>query len=286
MAKREVAEYCSECENEVILQWDTEIDGFEITCPYCGAKLMLCDECQHTICEDGEAHNCDWDDACGECHRCKSRIAKREEQEQKDFERRLLQKKTHELYKLYWCMTHGITIDEISRMADQWAENLGGGAEDYAPFRNYLEANGFFGSNIWSCRSEFVDCEYRDVSLMKSLLDPADFEKYLELEGEEHPDILGDTIKVETPHGTIVAKDQNDPDYPGISLFFVPKGTELEHAGCIMEFNPTYHPNDAWGADETIPSVNLRIYERENPFDGPQQVLVMEPLSEATTNNA
>lgn len=270
MAKKEVVEYCSECENEVVMQWDTDADGFEIVCPYCGKKLMLCDECQHTVCEDGEPHNCDWDKARGECHRCKSRIAAEQKRQQEDFERRLLQKKAHERYKLYWCMTHGITIDEISRIADQWAEELGGGAEDYTPFRNYLEANGCFGGNIWPCRSEFVDCEYQDMLLMKSILDSADFERYLELEGKEYPDILGDTIKVETPLGTIVAKDQNDPDYPGVSLFFVPKSGDREEAGGVMEFTSNYRQNEDSLA--VTDAVQFRFYSKENPYGEPAHI--------------
>lgn len=268
--KKEVVEYCSECENEVILHWDTEVDGFEVVCPYCGKKLMLCDECRHTVCEDGEPHDCDWCDKSQTCHRCRSGIEAKKKRDQRDFERQLLQKKAHERYKLYWCMTHGVTIDEISRIADQWAEMLGGGAEDYIPFRNYLEANGFFGSNIWPCRDEFVDCEYQDVLLMKSILDPADFEKYLELEGEEHPDALGDTIKVETPLGTIVAKDQNDPDYPGVSLFFVPKGGDREEAGGVMEFTSNYRQNE----DSLVvtDAVQFRFYSKENPYGEPAHI--------------
>ena len=269
MAKKEVVERCSECDNEVILQWDTEIDGFEIACPYCGEKLMLCDECQHTILEDGEVHDCDWCADTKTCHRCKSEIAKLEKQEQEAFERCLLQKKAHERYKLYWCVAHGVTIAEISRVADQWAETIGGGAEDYIPFQNYLEANGFFGSNIWPCRSEFVDCEYRDVLWMKALLDPTDFEKYLKLEGEECPNILGDMIKVETPLGTIVAKDQNDPDYPGVSLFFVPKGGDREEAGGVMEYSPTFHQPDETTTQE---KVAFRFYSKEKPYDEPTHV--------------
>lgn len=276
MAKKEVAEYCAECENEVILQWDTEVDGFEIVCPYCGAKLMLCDECQHAVCENGEPQDCDWCDETKCCHRCKSVIAEEEKRLQWDLDRRLLQKTAHERYKLYWCMTHSITIDEISHIADLWAEEIGGGSEDYVSFRNYLEETGFFSGPIWPCLDEFVECEYQIESLMREILDDETFARYIELEHKDYPVANSITIEVETPHGRIVARNQNDADYPGISLFFVPEGTETEYAGCVMEFNPTYHPDES--VDKTIPSVNLRIYEREDPFNEPQQVLIMEPL--------
>lgn len=52
----EITECCACCENEVALQWNVNTDGFEIFCPYCGEKMMLCDECQHS---EGFTW-CDW----------------------------------------------------------------------------------------------------------------------------------------------------------------------------------------------------------------------------------
>ena len=44
-----VTELCAECEREVEIHgWDTERDGYQAFCPYCGEVLMLCDECQHS----------------------------------------------------------------------------------------------------------------------------------------------------------------------------------------------------------------------------------------------
>ena len=66
----EVVEVCPYCTSENILQWNTELWGFVATCKACGSKMMLCDECQHTVLEDGEPHDCDWcDDDGGVCHR-------------------------------------------------------------------------------------------------------------------------------------------------------------------------------------------------------------------------
>ena len=68
----EAVEVCPHCDNENIYpMWDTEISGFVAVCKSCGKEIFLCDECQHTVCEDGEVHNCDW---CktkygGKCHR-------------------------------------------------------------------------------------------------------------------------------------------------------------------------------------------------------------------------
>ncbi len=54
-----VVEWCSECEQEVMLVWDKK-DGLSAFCPYCGSRLMLCSECDHP---------CDYDygkDVCSE----------------------------------------------------------------------------------------------------------------------------------------------------------------------------------------------------------------------------
>lgn len=70
MKKYECVEVCPDCMGENIFQWNTEVQGFVAYCQHCGAKMMLCDECQHTILVDGEPHDCDWcNDAGGVCHR-------------------------------------------------------------------------------------------------------------------------------------------------------------------------------------------------------------------------
>ena len=40
-------EYCNNCEREIELRWDINLDGFQAICPVCGSRLMLCDACQH-----------------------------------------------------------------------------------------------------------------------------------------------------------------------------------------------------------------------------------------------
>lgn len=60
-----VTEYCSECESEITLFWDVDRDGYKAYCPYCGAVLMLCDECSHRT---GEyVYDCDYNDDTGAC---------------------------------------------------------------------------------------------------------------------------------------------------------------------------------------------------------------------------
>ena len=61
-----VVEYCSHCETEVEMKWDIERDGYKAFCPYCGNRLMLCDECQHRT---GGActEDCDYDTETDTC---------------------------------------------------------------------------------------------------------------------------------------------------------------------------------------------------------------------------
>ena len=68
----EAVEVCPHCMSEnVYPMWDTEVSGCVAVCKYCGKEIMLCDECQHTILQDGEVHNCDWckTETGGKCHR-------------------------------------------------------------------------------------------------------------------------------------------------------------------------------------------------------------------------
>ena len=63
-----MTEQCSNCEREVEIHgWDTERDGYQAFCPYCGEVLMLCDECQHSE----QRQPCDFDMSTGMCRRRK-----------------------------------------------------------------------------------------------------------------------------------------------------------------------------------------------------------------------
>lgn len=68
----EVIEMCLSCMREVDMFWNIEADGYKAFCPYCGERLMLCDECMHS--ENGEFKgNCDYDTESGTCKYNKGR---------------------------------------------------------------------------------------------------------------------------------------------------------------------------------------------------------------------
>ena len=53
-----VTECCPHCDTESTLMWSVEEHGYEIYCPVCGQKIMMCSMCDH--------HNdCDWTEEAG-----------------------------------------------------------------------------------------------------------------------------------------------------------------------------------------------------------------------------
>lgn len=67
-----VVEYCPHCETEVEMKWDIDRDGYKAFCPYCGNRLMLCDECQHRTGGDNVG-DCDYDTQTNTCRFNKKR---------------------------------------------------------------------------------------------------------------------------------------------------------------------------------------------------------------------
>lgn len=63
-----VTEYCSNCGTEVELLWDVKKQGYKAFCPHCGARLMLCDECQHRDENGKHVDDCDY---CRETDSCR-----------------------------------------------------------------------------------------------------------------------------------------------------------------------------------------------------------------------
>ena len=63
----QVTEMCPHCENEVTMNWDVEMYGYQAYCPYCGKRLMLCDECTHS--DNDIAGGCDYDSPTDRCSR-------------------------------------------------------------------------------------------------------------------------------------------------------------------------------------------------------------------------
>ncbi|WP_191400072.1 hypothetical protein [Flavonifractor sp. An306] len=58
-----VTEVCPHCGHEVEIHgWDTDRDGYKAVCPYCGGRIMLCDECRH--CGAGD---CDYNSTTDTC---------------------------------------------------------------------------------------------------------------------------------------------------------------------------------------------------------------------------
>lgn len=90
---------------------------------------------------------------------------------------------------------------------------------------------------------------------------PVDWERYVTL-GNKQPSLLrkemkDDRIVVETAAGTIVAEKNGDPGAPGIGMYFIPKGHDVEIDLALVEVkeNLEYRTNG-----ETCEDVALYIY--------------------------
>lgn len=57
--QKEIVEVCPECGQEIQMNWDIENSGYKAYCPYCGAHLLLCDECMHS---DDYKGTCDYNE--------------------------------------------------------------------------------------------------------------------------------------------------------------------------------------------------------------------------------
>lgn len=49
----QITEYCPHCDSEQTVFWSVQKDGYEIFCPTCGEKIMLCSMCPNT-------NRCNW----------------------------------------------------------------------------------------------------------------------------------------------------------------------------------------------------------------------------------
>ena len=52
-----IHQHCDNCDNDVLMHWDTSLHGFVAYCPICGERLFLCDVCEHNRNRDND---CDW----------------------------------------------------------------------------------------------------------------------------------------------------------------------------------------------------------------------------------
>ena len=173
MSLKEVTEVCPHCETEITMLWDTTERGFQAHCPVCSKRLMLCDECQHTVCEDGEPHNCDYSAECDTCHRRKnSPTVDLTPADQSD-----IRSIAYLRYQMWWCLNHGITLPDIfAKYSEYWGE-VEADDEDLG-FEDFIGETGFHGGQLWACKDEFLDCEYQDADFIRQILDPVLFQKY------------------------------------------------------------------------------------------------------------
>jgi DNA-directed RNA polymerase subunit RPC12/RpoP len=59
---------CSDCGKNIDVEWDTKTQGFLVFCHHCGAKNLLCDECQEEGDDGSKPESCDYDKISNTCH--------------------------------------------------------------------------------------------------------------------------------------------------------------------------------------------------------------------------
>ena len=64
----ECKEWCQFCNTEVHILWDVKVHGYQIYCPNCGNRLMLCNKCTHS----DDYRGCNWAEENGCCRHKKA----------------------------------------------------------------------------------------------------------------------------------------------------------------------------------------------------------------------
>lgn len=89
-----------------------------------------------------------------------------------------IKRKTYDRYRLDWMTSHGITLEVINKAVSEFINTRIEDPECKMSFSEYIEERGFDGM-IWACFEEFLECEYRDASYVKTLLSEVDYAIYL-----------------------------------------------------------------------------------------------------------
>lgn len=188
-------------------------------------------------------------------------------------------------FQFYWLADHGFTMADIFKAMAECACELAEEGEDIyeGSLRDIFEESGLGSGSLYPCFDEFLDHEYQDSDLMRAILSDEEFRDYsqeMELTSEQlmrsHSHIL-----LETPHGHILATDQDNAEYPGIALSFIPKGEnpwEGCYPGCILEYNPTYHGGvEGPELSEAVEKTVLWVYTKDQDlYDEPTASFEME----------
>lgn len=81
-------------------------------------------------------------------------------------------------FQLWWLMMHGKSIEDLFDLIPEWLYDRDeDDPED--TFSEWFFERGFNGE-IYPCMDEFLDCEYQDSGLMKTLLTAEEYLAYRE----------------------------------------------------------------------------------------------------------
>lgn len=192
-----------------------------------------------------------------------------------------VEKIAYRRFQMYWMLVHDYTLQDIFEVFLESAAEIISNDRSVRELtlENSLEEYGF-GGDLYPCMDEFLDTEYEDEALMCRILNKEEFDAYAIERGLSADRVrkrVFDTLHVETPHGIIRAEDKQDPEYPAITLSFIPEGEDPDTyigPGARIEYSPTYSGKNT-PAGEVEAKVIMRYYSKENP-DIPAECFEME----------
>lgn len=77
----------------------------------------------------------------------------------------------YEKYKLDWMISHGHTLEELVHEEEDSTTVL-------SLYEDWEYEFGF-GSEIWACYDEFIECEFLDIDYIKNILTKHEYDIYL-----------------------------------------------------------------------------------------------------------
>lgn len=83
----------------------------------------------------------------------------------------------YEKYKLDWMISHGHTLEELVHELSIMQKE-----EDSTTVLSLYEDWEYefgFGSEIWACYDEFIECEFLDIDYIKNILTKHEYDIYL-----------------------------------------------------------------------------------------------------------
>ncbi len=164
----------------------------------------------------------------------------------------ILKQKSYEFYQFDWLMTHGFTLMDVYM-----------GMKSASSYADFIKM-GFAGHELFACREEFLNNEFKDTYFMKELLKGQPNAEQL-MHAYRH--VTGYSLdsvpefEVTTTAGTLKAYTCDVPNNPGIIVMLQPEGYDdtIDVAAALVYETPDITPIGTPGEERNITSKDVRI---------------------------